>query len=103
MGLCHYNHKAYDLALTCFIGALKVRNHRLSHLQRSIDNTKNNTSVESSSQVNEEDSNSNYAKSDEVYVEETALGDVFFNIGNVHLLLGDHAQSMEYFVSLYFS
>lgn len=101
MGLCHYNHKAYDLALTCFMGALKVRNHRLSHLQRSIDHVKKNTATDTPSLMNDEDSMSNYDKLDEVYIEETALGDVYFNLGNVHLLLGDHTQSMEYFVSIH--
>lgn len=105
MGLCHYNHKSYDLALTCFMGALKVRNHRVSHLQRAIDDVKKKVTINSSTftspelNPDNEKSTSSYDRLDEVYAEETALGDIYFNLGNVYLQLGDHSQSMNYFVS----
>lgn len=101
MGLCHYNHKSYDLALTCFMGALKVRNHRVSHLKQSIEESKKTITngSTSSSRETENFGSPSYDKLDEVYTEETALGDIYFNLGNVHLQLGDHSQSMNYFVS----
>ena len=32
MGICHYNHAAYDLSLTCLEGAVKIRKYRVSRL-----------------------------------------------------------------------
>lgn len=32
MGICHYSHQAYDLALTCLEGAVKIRKYRVGRL-----------------------------------------------------------------------
>lgn len=101
MGLCHYNHKSFDSSLACFMGALKVRNHRVTHLQKAMDDAKKAVSGTdiSSSSSDENSSTNNTQRLDEIYAEETALGNIYFNLGNVHLRLGDHEQSMSYFVS----
>lgn len=102
MGLCHYNHKSYDLALTCYMGALKVRSHRVNYLQRAIEDEKKTTANTDSSALPDNGNPlvGNTQKLDEVYIEEAAVGDIYFNLGNVHLQLGDHEQSMNYFVSV---
>lgn len=99
MALCHYNHKSYDMALTCFMGALKVRTHRVSHLQKTIEDARTKAFTDTSKFLSMNDQGPGYDKLDEVYVEETSLGDIYFNLGNVHLHLGDHKQAMNYFVS----
>lgn len=73
MGICHYNHQAYDLALTCLEGAVKIRKYRVSRFTDS-------------------------AELVELYSEEVALGSEFFNLGNVHMQMGDYAQAMQCFV-----
>jgi len=73
MGICHYDHQAYDLALTCLEGAVKIRKYRVSRL------------TDSSELV-------------ELYGEEVALGTEFFNLGNIHMQMGDYAQAMQCFV-----
>ncbi|KAL7543830.1 hypothetical protein ACHAXR_013162 [Thalassiosira sp. AJA248-18] len=73
MGNCHYKHRAYDLASTCLEGALKIRKYRVSQL------------TDSSELV-------------ELYGEEVALGADFFNLGNVHMQMGDYAQAMQCFI-----
>lgn len=73
MGLCHYNYKAFGLALTCFEGAVKVRKYRVSRLTSSSDVV-------------------------ELYGEEVALAADFFNSGNTHMQLGDYAQAMQCFI-----
>ena len=73
MGICHYNHQAYDLALTCLEGAVKIRKYRVSRFTDS-------------------------AELVELYGEEVALGSEFFNLGNVHMQMGDYAQAMQCFV-----
>ena len=73
MGLCHYNYKAFDLALTCFEGTVKVRKYRVSRLTSSSDGV-------------------------ELYSEEVALAVDFFNTGNTHMQLGDYAQAMQCFI-----
>lgn len=120
MGLCHYTNQSYDLSLTCFLGALKVRHHRgelckiltlvqslrstvlktrtlvVSHLRRTAEDEKKRAILaDDSANANP----TNHEKLDEVHVEEVALGDVYFNLGNIYLHLGDHTQSMDYYVS----
>jgi tetratricopeptide (TPR) repeat protein len=73
MGTCHYNHKAYDLALTCFEGAVKIRKYRVSRLTEAADLV-------------------------ELYGEEVNLGQDFFNSGNVHMQTGNYAQAMQCFI-----
>ena len=73
MGICHYNHQAYDLASTCLEGAVKIRKYRVSKLTDSTELA-------------------------ELYGEEVALGSEFFNLGNVHMQMGDYAQAMQCFV-----
>mmetsp|Transcript_26648 Transcript_26648/g.63910 ORF Transcript_26648/g.63910 Transcript_26648/m.63910 type:complete len:2683 (+) Transcript_26648:137-8185(+) len=70
MGICHYNHSAYDLALTCLEGAVKIRKYRVSRLTGSDEIV-------------------------ELYGEEVALGTDFFNLGNTHLVNGDYSQAMQ--------
>lgn len=73
MGICHYKHRAHDLALTCLEGAVKIRKYRVSRLTDSADLV-------------------------ELYGEECALATDFFNLGNIHMQLGDHAQAMQCFI-----
>ncbi len=70
MGLCHYNHRAYDLSATCLEGAVKIRKYRVSRESEVV----------------------------ELYGEEVALGSDFFNLGNVHMQRGDWNQSMQCFI-----
>ena len=80
MGQCHYSYRAYDLARTCLLGALRVRKHRVSQL---------------SDCDGDEDPQS---KGDEMYEEEVALGALCFGLGNINMQLGDHAQAMQNFI-----
>jgi len=64
MGLCHYNHRAFDLALTCLDGAVKIRKHHVSRLTHSSDVI-------------------------ELYNVEVALAADYFMSGNAHMHLGD--------------
>jgi tetratricopeptide (TPR) repeat protein len=73
MGLCHYNQGAFGLALTCLDGAVKIRKYRVSKLTYSSDTI-------------------------ELYEEEVALADEFFNSGNSQMQLGDYAQAMQCFI-----
>ena len=73
MGGCHYNHRAFDLALTCLEGAVKIRKYRVSQLTTSDELV-------------------------ELYAEEVSLGAEFFNLGNVHMQMGDYAQAMHCFI-----
>ena len=73
MGLCHYNQRAFDLALTCLDGAVKIRKHRVSRLTHSSDVI-------------------------ERYQEECRLADDFVIAGNAHMHLGDYAQAMQCFI-----
>ena len=82
MGQCHYSHRAYDLARTCLLGALRVRKHRVSQLSDDHDD-------------NDEDPESSR---DSLYEEEVALGGLFFGLGNINMQLGDHAQAMQNFI-----
>jgi tetratricopeptide (TPR) repeat protein len=82
MGQCHYSYRAYDLARTCLLGALRVRKHRVSQLLTSDDD-------------DDDDPQSN---GDELYEEEVALGALFFGLGNINMQLGDHAQAMQNFI-----
>ena len=96
MGLCHYSHRAYDLALTCLAGALKVRKHRISHLMEEAEQAKTteiNFGVKSKSVKS-----LHFVKLENVYDEEVALGVVYFNLGNVHMQLGDYGQAMQNFI-----
>jgi tetratricopeptide (TPR) repeat protein len=77
MGHCHYNYRAYDLARTCLVGALRVRKHRVSQLAASDDSE---------------------PSGDDLYEEEVALGALFFGLGNINMQLGDHAQAMQNFI-----
>jgi len=82
MGQCHYSYRAYDLARTCLLGALRVRKHRVSQLSDDDDDS------DISTQSNR----------DSLYEEEVALGGLFFGLGNIHMQLGDHAQAMQNFI-----
>jgi tetratricopeptide (TPR) repeat protein len=73
MGLCHYNHRAFDLALTCLDGAVKIRKHHVSRLTHSSDVI-------------------------ELYDVEVALAADYFMSGNAHMHLGDYAQAMQFFI-----
>jgi len=73
MGICHYNNKAFDLALTCLEGTVKIRKYRVSRLTDS-------------------------AELVELYGEECSLGSDFYNLGNVHMQMGDYAQAMQCFI-----
>mmetsp|Transcript_22415 Transcript_22415/g.48576 ORF Transcript_22415/g.48576 Transcript_22415/m.48576 type:complete len:1615 (+) Transcript_22415:1-4845(+) len=73
MGICHYNHRAYDLALTCLEGAVKIRKFRVARL-------------------------TNSAELVELYGEECALGADFFNLGNIHMQMEDYVQAMQCFI-----
>jgi len=73
MGICHYNHRAYDLALTCLEGAVKIRTYRVSRLTDSTELV-------------------------ELYGEEVALGADLFNFGNVHMQMGDYTQATHCFI-----
>ena len=77
MGQCHYNYRAYDLAHTCLLGALRVRKHRVAQLSDSDDPPSNK---------------------DDLYEEEVALGALFFGLGNIDMQLGDHTQAMQNFI-----
>lgn len=119
IGLCHYTNRSYDLSLTCFLGALKVRHHRgelrcyisifwqslrstflktytlvVAHLLRAVEDEKKKA-------ISDDDSVNPtiHDKLDVVHAEEVALGNVYFNLGNIYLHLGDHTQSMDYYVS----
>ncbi|KAL9178952.1 hypothetical protein ACHAXT_011925 [Thalassiosira profunda] len=70
MGVCHYSHGAYDLALTCLEGSIKIRKHRVVRLNDTADLV-------------------------ELYGEEVALGADFYNLGNVHMQMGDYSQAMQ--------
>lgn len=69
MGICHYNHRSYNLALTCLEGAVKVRSR-----------LKSTTDLAS------------------IYGEECALAADFYNLGNVHMQMGDYGQAMQCFI-----
>ena len=96
MGLCHYSHRAYELALTCFEGALKVRKHRVSRLNEEVEQAKaSSTNVGATKKAA---ICLSFGKLDEIYVEEVALGVVYFNLGNIHMHLGDYEQAMQNFI-----
>lgn len=73
MGYCHYDRQAYDLALTCLEGAVKIRKYRVSHLTSSEELV-------------------------ELYSEEVSLGADFFHLGSTHMQMGDYAQAMQCFI-----
>lgn len=73
MGRCHYNHRAPALAIPCFEGSAKIRKYRLSGPSDST------TAVE-------------------VYGEEVALAECFFDLGNAHMQLKDQAQAMRFYI-----
>ena len=73
MGICHYNVRAYDPALTCLNGAAKIRKHRMSSLTQPSDGV-------------------------ELYEEELGLAAVFFNLGNIHMQMGDYTQALQNFI-----
>eukprot|EP00956_Cyclotella_meneghiniana_P002034 scaffold2256_cov73-Cyclotella_meneghiniana.AAC.3 len=67
----------------------------VSHLRRTAEDEKKRAILaDDSANANP----TNHEKLDEVHVEEVALGDVYFNLGNIYLHLGDHTQSMDYYI-----
>lgn len=73
MGICHYNVRAYDPALTCLNGAVKIKKHRMSSLTQPSDVV-------------------------ELHEEELALAADFFNLGNIHMQMGDYTQALQNFI-----
>jgi hypothetical protein len=73
MGRCHYNHRAYALATSYLEGSVRIRKHRITGLS---DTT---TTVE-------------------LYREEVALSECFFDLGNVHMKLNDQAEATRFYI-----
>jgi len=96
MGLCHYSHRAFELSLTCLVGALKVRKHRISRLTGEAERAK--TIEDNFGTTSSSIKSFHFFKLDNIYDEEVALGVIYFNLGNVYMQLGDHSQAMQHFI-----